>query len=89
MPRVLGGLAFFMVNLSAILIDNIKEECNFEVLSILDLKACFRAILFSNHLKNTPILDITNILDPENMTLLTHLGAVNMFKNDNKILEAA
>lgn len=82
------GLAFFMVNLSAILIDNIKEQSNFEFLSILDLKACFRAILFSNHLKNTPVLDITNILDPDNMTLLTHLGAVNMFKNDNKMLEA-
>jgi putative transposase len=83
------GLAFFMVNLSAILIDVIKEQCNFKFLSILDLKACFRAILFSNHLKNTPVLDITNILDPDNISLLAHLGAVNMFKNDNKILETA
>jgi putative transposase len=83
------GLAFFMVNLSAILIDVIKEQCNFKFLSILDLKACFRAILFSNHLKNTPVLDITNILDPDNISLLAHLGAVNMFKNDNKILENA
>jgi putative transposase len=83
------GLAFFMVNLSAILMDNIKEQCNLEFVSILDLKACFRAILFSNHLKNTPILDITNILDPDNISLLTHLGAVNMFKNNNKRLQTA
>lgn len=81
------GLAFFMVNLSAILIDNIKEQSNLEFLSILDLKACFRAIFFSKHLKNTPLLDLTNILDPDNITLLTHLGAVNMFKNNNKTLK--
>lgn len=80
------GLAFFMVNLSAILIDNIKVQCQFDFLSILDLKACFRAILFSKHLKNTPILDLINILDPDNISLLSQLGAVNMFKNDNKIL---
>lgn len=78
------GLAFFMVNLSHILMDNIKTQTNFEFLSILDLKACFRAILFNNHLKNTPNLDITNILDPNNISLLSHLGAVNMFKNNNK-----
>lgn len=77
------GIAFFMGNLSAILIDNIKEQCKLEVVSILDLKACFRAILFSNRLKNTPVLDITNILEPDNINLLAHLGAVNMFKNDN------
>ena len=75
------GLAFFMVNLSAILIDGIKEEYNIDVMSILDLKACFRAIFFSNRLKNTPVLDVTNILKEENTLLLRSLGIVNMTKN--------
>ena len=77
------GLSFFMVNLSAILIETIKEQCAFDFLSILDLKTCFRAILFSNHLKNTPILDINNILDPKNISILEHLGAVNMVNKIN------
>lgn len=83
------GLSFFMVNLSAILIEHIKEQCQMDFLSILDLKACFRAILFSNHLKNTPVLDLTNILDPQNVILMTQLGAVNMFNNRNDITKAA
>jgi putative transposase len=77
------GLSFFMVNLSAILIDAIKEQCQFDFLSILDLKTCFRAILFSNHLKNTPVLDINNILDPKNISILEHLGAINIFNKNN------
>ncbi len=77
------GLSFFMVNLSAILIDSIKEQYHFEFLSILDLKTCFRAILFSKHLKNTPVLDINNILDPQNISILEHLGAVNMLNKIN------
>lgn len=83
------GLSFFMVNLSAILIQNIKEQCHFEFLSILDLKACFRAVLFSKHLKNTPVLNLTNILEPENRSILTHLGVVNMFNNHNVDRKAA
>jgi putative transposase len=77
------GLSFFMVNLSAILIESIKDQCHFEFLSILDLKTCFRAILFSNHLKNTPVLDINNILDAQNISILEHLGAVNMLNKIN------
>ena len=68
------GLSFFMVNLSAILIDNIMEQSQFTFLSILDLKTCFRAMFFSKHLKNTPVLDINNILDPQNISILEHLG---------------
>lgn len=83
------GLSFFMVNLSAILIDAIKEQCQFEAMSILDLKTCFRAILFSNRLKNTPVLDINNILEPKNRQILVHLGAVNMFNNTYKKKKAA
>ena len=79
------GLSFFMVNLSAILIDGIKEQYNIDVMSILDLKACFRAIFFSNRLKNTPILDVTNILKEENTLLLRSLGIVNMTKNSDLI----
>jgi putative transposase len=83
------GLSFFMVNLSAILIDNIKEQGQFETVSILDLKTCFRAIFFSNRLKNTPVLHINNILDEKNRQLLAHLGAVNMFNNPYKKKKAA
>ena len=78
------GLSFFMVNLSAILIDNIMEQSQFTFLSILDLKTCFRAMFFSKHLKNTPVLDINNILDPQNISILEHLGAVNMINKINK-----
>ena len=52
-------------------------------MSILDLKACFRAIFFSNRLKNTPVLDVTNILKEENTPLLRSLGIVNMTKNSD------
>ena len=83
------GLSFFMVNLSAILIEHIKEQCQMDFLSILDLKACFRAILFSKNLKNTPVLDLTNILDPQNVILMAQLGAVNMFNNRNDTTKAA
>lgn len=83
------GLSFFMVNLSAILIDNIKEQSQFPFLSILDLKTCFRAVFFSNRLKNTPNLDINNILDPQNLSLLQHLGAVNMLNKINVKTEVA
>ncbi|MDZ7880229.1 MAG: transposase [Saprospiraceae bacterium] len=77
------GLSFFMVNLSAILIDNMKEQSDFKFLSILDLKTCFRAIFFSKHLKNTPILNVNNILDPQNIAVLEYLGAINMFNKNN------
>jgi hypothetical protein len=78
-----------MVNLSAILIEHIKEQCQFEAVSILDLKTCFRAIFFSDRLKNTPVLHINNILDEKNRQLLAHLGAVNMFNNLYKKKKAA
>jgi putative transposase len=77
------GMSFFMVNLSTILIQATKEKCNFDFLSILDLKACFRAILFSNRLNNTPVLNITNILEPQNVKILANLGAINMFNPNN------
>lgn len=83
------GLSFFMVNLSAILIDNIMEQSQFTFLSILDLKTCFRAMFFSKHLKNTPVLDINNILDPQNISILEHLGAVNMINKTNKQVKVA
>ena len=83
------GLSFFMVNLSAILIDNIIEQSQFTFLSILDLKTCFRAMFFSKHLKNTPVLDINNILDPQNISILEHLGAVNMINKTNKQVKVA
>jgi hypothetical protein len=78
-----------MVNLSAILIEHIKEQCQSEAVSILDLKTCFRAIFFSDRLKNTPVLHINNILDEKNRQLLAHLGAVNMFNNLYKKKKAA
>lgn len=83
------GLSFFMVNLSAILIDTMKEQYQFEAVSILDLKTCFRAVFFSNHLKNTPVLNRNNILEEKNRQLLGHLGAVNMFNNPYKKKKAA
>jgi putative transposase len=77
------GMSFFMVNLSTILIQTAKERYHFDFLSILDLKTCFRAILFSNRLNNTPVLNVTNILEPDNVKILANLGAVNMFKSIN------
>ncbi len=77
------GLAFFMDNLSTVLMQTTKEKANLEFLSILDLKACFRAIFFSQRLNNTPVLDITNILEPQNIKILANLGVVNMFNNNN------
>jgi putative transposase len=77
------GLSFFMVNLSTILIQTAKERYHFDFLSILDLKTCFRAILFSNRLNNTPVLNVTNILEPDNVKILANLGAVNIFKSIN------
>jgi putative transposase len=77
------GMSFFMVNLSTILIQSAKERYHFDFLSILDLKTCFRAILFSNRLNNTPVLNVTNILEPDNVKILANLGAVNIFKSIN------
>jgi putative transposase len=78
------GLSFFMVNLSATISDYAKTQCGFEILSILDIKACFRAILYSKTLKNTPELDITNILHLNNASILKQLGVVNMVKSQEK-----
>lgn len=83
------GLAFFMDNLSTVLIQTTKEKANLPFLSILDLKACFRAIFFSQRLNNTSVLDITNILEPQNSKILANLGAVNMFNNNNARTKAA
>jgi putative transposase len=77
------GLSFFMDNLSTVLIQDTKEKSKLDFLSILDIKACFRAIFFSQRLNNTPVLSITNILDPQNIKMLANLGVVNMFNNSN------
>ena len=78
-----------MDNLSTVLMQTTKEKANLEFLSILDLKACFRAIFFSQRLNNTPVLDITNILEPQNIKILANLGVVNMFNNNNTRTKAA
>jgi putative transposase len=91
-PRQVGnaiGIAFFMDNLSTVLIETTKQKCNLDFLSILDLKACFRAIFFSSRLNNTPVLSLTNILDPQSMLLLAHLGVVNMSNPSNMKKKAA
>ena len=77
------GPSFFMDNLSTVLIQDTKEKSKLDFLSILDIKVCFRAIFFSQRLNNTPVLSITNILDPQNIKMLANLGIVNMFNNSN------
>lgn len=83
------GLAFFMDNLSSVLIQTTKQKAKLPFLSILDLKACFRAIFFSQRLNNTAVLDITNILEPKNIKILANLGVVNIFNNNNTRTKAA
>jgi putative transposase len=83
------GLSFFMVNLSNIISGRAKTQGGFEMLSILDIKACFRAILYSKTLNNTPVLGIDNILDHSNIETLKRLGVVNMNKGDGQMPQRA
>ena len=71
------GLSFFMVNLSQILIAQTKEALGVDFLSIQDLKAYFRALFYTQRLKNTPDSAIPNISDPNVAHFVANLGGVN------------
>ena len=83
------GLSFFMVNMSAILLRSIKAAHGFDFVSILDIKACFRAVFYAEQLKNHPDLGLTNILAPENAEVLTKLGVINIHQKARKTQKAA
>ena len=83
------GLSFFMVNMSAILLRSIKAAHGFDFVSILDIKACFRAVFYAEQLKNHPDLGLTNILAPENAEVLTKLGVINIHQKSRKAQKAA
>ena len=83
------GLSFFMVNLSKILIDHIKVEHLFEDVSILDIKAYFRAVFYAERLKKYPDLNAGNILKPQNIGLLADVGGIHSPKKVQQTKKAA
>ena len=83
------GMAFFMVNLSYILLALTKEALQVEVLSIHDVKAHFRAVFYAERLKNSPDFSVPSFSDPKSIAFLANLGAVNLGKIIKKTKKAA
>lgn len=76
------GLAFFMDNISMILLQKAQVEWKEEKLSIQDLKAYFRAQKYLRDILNTLEIDQKDILNLPQMQQIMKIGAVNRTKTD-------
>ena len=74
------GLAFFMDNISMILIEQAKKQWNEEKVSIQDLKAYFRGEKYLNFILNTLEIDQKDILNRTEAQQILKIGAVNRTK---------
>jgi len=71
------GLAFFMDNLSAVLIEQAKEQWQEQNLSIQDLKAWFRAEKYLKTILNTLEIPEEDILNRPDIRPIMSIGAIN------------
>jgi len=71
------GLAFFMDNISMVLIEQAKEKWNEEFVSIQDLKAYFRGEKYLNFILNTLEIDQKEILNQADIQQILKIGAIN------------
>lgn len=71
------GLAFFMDNISMILIEQAKKEWDEEFVSIQDLKAYFRGEKYLNCILNTLEIDPKDILNQAEVQQILKIGAIN------------
>jgi putative transposase len=71
------GLAFFMDNISMILIEQAKTEWKEEIVSIQDLKAYFRGEKYLNCILNTLEIDQKDILNQTDVQQILKIGAIN------------
>jgi len=71
------GLAFFMDNISMILIEQAKEKWKEEFVSIQDLKAYFRGEKYLNFILNTLEIDQQSILNQTDVQQILKIGAIN------------
>lgn len=75
------GLAFFMDNISMILIEQAKKEWQEEKVSIQDLKAYFRGEKYLNFILNTLEIDPNDILNQTEAQQILKIGAINRTKS--------
>lgn len=71
------GLAFFMDNISMVLIEQAKEKWKEEFVSIQDLKAYFRGEKYLNFILNTLEIDQKEILNQDHVQQILKIGAIN------------
>jgi len=71
------GLAFFMDNISMILIEQAKQKWEEEIVSIQDLKAYFRGLKYLHVILNTLEIDPNTILNQVDTTKVLKVGAIN------------
>jgi len=73
-------MAFFMGNLSPILLEKAKHKFQVEEFSVQDLKAMFRADFYLQNILNT--LDMTDkpLFNDPIFQNISHIGAVNLKK---------
>lgn len=74
------GLAFFMDNISLILIEQAKKVWLEDHISIQDLKAYFRAEKYLNDILNTLQIDPQTILNQSHFDPIRAIGAINRSK---------
>jgi len=74
------GLSLFMANLSLVLAEKAKEEWHEENVSILDLKAHFRAEKYLHDILNTLEISPNTILNEDTFAEILKIGAINRSK---------
>jgi putative transposase len=75
------NLAFFMDNVSLVLLEQSKSLWQQEYTSIQDLKAHFRAEKYLHDILNTLEIDEKTILNHPQLAAIRQIGAVNKKKN--------
>ena len=76
------GLAFFMTNISMILIEQAQKQWEEEKVSIQDLKACFRGQKYLHFILNTLQIDPKPVLNQTEIQEVLKIGAVNRTKEE-------
>jgi len=76
------GLAFFMDNISSILIEQAKDKWQEENISIQDLKAYYRAEKYLEAILNTLDIDSQSILNHKQFDPIRTIGAINRASAD-------
>ena len=78
------GFAFFMDNVSLVLIEMAKERWGEQEISIQDLKAWFRAEYYIQNILNTLKIPQNGILNQSEFQDILKIGAVNRQKSDKQ-----